>query len=412
MEPDFSGPRTPAELGPDVMERVRRIVLKMGELADRVLDRPGREALRSAVDRNISVVERDLQDVVAFPAAVTAELSRIPSAGGVHLAKIPPRIAGAAMVTARSGRGMTAASRRGAYLAKALFECQQDILDDVLDSGTYAFAEARRLYTFTATGLLDPGWDRIDGEARLMALLRPEHAYLAPALSAIESELHRLLEAAPSTDAAFPCLAGAAARLATGQAATVFLRRPTLDLAAARGIGSRLWAPAPGAPWFERLASHATWSVDYTLIDLCFRDEFPSPDALAAHLGVWYDLDVEIAYVDHAAGFEKDLQDGIFNLAWAAIQEGHGSSDLMPAHPVCRADLEGVIVQAARFGRKAIEADRMVSGSDDGFYPFLAAMVPIVLTADGVGNEAWALEAFLRAFDPAAAVPQDVPLAG
>lgn len=379
----------------------------MEERADRILDQPGLEALRSAVHQNLSVVARDLEDVGAFPAVVTRELSQIPSADGVHLAKIPPRIAGASMVTARFGRGMTAANRRCAYLAKALYECQQDILDDVLDSGTYAFAEARRLYAFVAAGLLDPAWDRLDHEARLMALLQPEHAYLAPALSAIDSELHRLLEGAPSADAAWPWLAGAAARLATGQAATVLLRKPTLDLAAARGVGSRMWAPASDAPWFERLASHATWSVDYTLIDFCFSDEFPSPDALAAHLAVWYDLDVEIAYVDHAAGFEKDLQDGIFNLAWAAIREGRGSPAHAPADPVRRADLEGVIAQAAEFGRRAVEADRFASGPEDGFYPFLAAMIPIVLTADGVGNEPWALESFLQAFDGAASVAEE-----
>ncbi len=383
----------------DLLATARQMVLALGRRADAALAVRGSDRDRRAVRSNLARVAEDLAGRVGdrFPQSVARGLAEASGRPGLHLSKILPRIAGASLVTARFGRMMTPSNRSRAYVAKALFECEQDLIDDVLDSGTYTFLEARRLYDVCGENLTDNSFDPADHERRLATILSPDHRPLAPLLSRIGFELKLRLRTAPCRDAVMHELISASERLGIAQSATVLLREPSVDFATARRTAENLWSPDPEAPWFDRLAAHASWVLCHTLIDLCFLEEPMTDRDLAAHRAVWYDLNVHMSLFDHVAGLEKDLADGIYNFAWAAIHAARGTMSTGPA-AVTRVERVQVVLRAAAAAARAIRRDEAHTGGGDDFYLFLAMLVPVVLTARGVGNESWALDTFLEAF--------------
>ncbi|HYM38642.1 MAG TPA: hypothetical protein VEY12_00660 [Thermoplasmata archaeon] len=382
------------------MGSVRQIVVKLAQRVNEALVGRDLEPLRATVTSKLRGATNDLEgiDGDAFPESVLHELVRTRLPEGMHVARIPARIAGASFVTTRFGGGMTPANHRRAWVAKALYEFLQDLLDDVLDSGSYSFDEARQLYAVCGESLTEAEFDPARFREELARLLRGSHKALAPLLATLSAELNPRLRASPSGGAIFAAMARMSERLGIAQSATIYLRRPTLDLAAAQRIASELPSADPEAPWFERLGAYASWVLAHALIDLCFLDEPMTPEDVAALEEVWYHMNVELSFIDHVAGLEKDLRDGIYNFAWAAIRETRPDLDVNSTLPIPREDQARIVALTAEFANRAIKQDAAHFGKTDGFYPFLAILGPVVLTAPGTGNDPWVLDCFLRAF--------------
>lgn len=231
-------------------------------------------------------------------------------------------------------------------------------------------------------------------EADLTSALRPEHRVIAPVLASISAELAERLRASPRSAALAEHMALANDMLGDAQAATVFLRETCFDLGALKAHGQALWSPDPGATWADRLAAHAAWVGNLSLIDLCFVDSQPSAFELDEHRAVWFDLNMAMSYFDHVAGIGKDRNDGILNFAASAVADAHGVEDPNRVSWT-RSEMQSIIERTAEAASRGIDRARRSLNHDPGFYPLLAAMSAIVLTAEGTGNETWCLPEFL-----------------
>jgi hypothetical protein len=312
----------------------------------------------------------------------------------IHRERILARIFGAALITSGYAHRMSEARRREAFAAQVLFEAQQDILDDLLDDGGYTFGAARNLYRLCSELEDGPMATRARLEAELTTELRPEHRAVAPILASISTELAERLRASPRSAALAEHMAMANEALGDAQAATVFLRETCFDLGALKAHGQALWSPDPCATWADRLAAHAAWVGNVSLIDLCFVDSQPSAVELEEHRAAWFDLNMAMSYFDHVAGIGKDRNDGIINFAASAVADAHGVEDSNRVSWT-RSEMQSIIERTAEAASRGIDRAQRSLNHNPGFYPLLAAMSAIVLTAEGTGNETWCLPQFL-----------------
>jgi hypothetical protein len=103
--------------------------------------------------------------------------------------------------------------------------------------------------------------------------------------------------------------------LGRAQAATVHFRREGIDIPAVTNIAAALPSPDPSLPWLDRLAIYASWPSNIALFDAGFTSAAVPHQELAAHASAWLSFDETISFLEHFAGIEADVREGVVNIA-------------------------------------------------------------------------------------------------
>jgi len=223
------------------------------------------------------------------------------------------RIAGVSVIHAHFRSRMTEKGIRRAIAASSLYEMTQDLLDDLLDGGGWTFPEAVRLYDRCLRPLTDPTVSMEGLEADLADLMGPGQDGLERVLAVATRELRGLLGS--GDERVRRLLAKGHEALTRAQAATIYFRRETLDLVAMRDIAAGLPSPDPSLPWLDRLAIYASWPSNIALIDAGFASSPVAQKELTAHARAWLAFDEAVSFLEHFAGTEADVREGVVNFA-------------------------------------------------------------------------------------------------
>lgn len=311
--------------------------------------------------------------------------------------------AGAAMLTQRFRRAMTPQNRRKALVAKILYECQQDMLDDLIDAGGYSFPDTIDLFHHCLMHLADAWLDEEEFARGLAELLKPEHRALVGRLTAITSGLRSLLSEAPNGRQALPEFERANENLVIAQAASMIQKDPSVDVRKLRRITSDLSALDADIVWQERFSAHLSWIFQLTLIDLAFAEEPLSDRELDAHRRAWYYYHIVLTHLSNLVAIRKDLDAGIVNVALLSMREGEvldlaDSSDYAPR--LSMQEYEDQLRRIAEFSRRGLDAAMAASGDPDLFYPFITIMIPAVMVSNSNPDAEEMLHAYLRWIAP------------
>ena len=261
---------------------------------------------------------------------------------------------------------------RQAFVANALYECEQDLLDDLLDRGGYTFREARRLYNLCLRPITGAsGTERLEED--LIELMSPGQEGLARILATLTKELANLLLHVPHREV-LSRLEGSHEALATAQAATVYLLRDRFDPDRVADIGRTLPAPDPSMAGLDRVAVFASWPGSLALLDACFTEASIPADRLDAHVRAWRYFDAAVTYLEHFAGAAHDHSDGIVNVAMLVAYGGE-------APGTARFSSRGREAVFAKASESLMEAVRVAErvGDAGSYYRFMSLMIPVTV---------------------------------
>ena len=373
----MSGRTELSEASDELMGSAIDFIARLGPRANSIILR-GLGIPREALRRHVDGVLHSLSDIRA------AGLAEVPGAGALFDAlealrreaprtfrKTLARIAGISVIPSGLRDAMGADGERRAFVANALYEAQQDLLDDLLDRGGYTFGEARRMYRLCLrpiTGAADT--DHL--EADLTELMGPGQDGVATLLAALTREIRALVrDADPEV---LRRLEEGHERLATAQAATVFLVRDAFDPDRLMEIAATLPVPFPGMMPLDRLAVAASWTSNLALLDACLAETPISPDRLDAHERAWLHFNAAVSYLEHYANVARDLGDGLLNIATITT---HGAD----ATPHFSAQERDEIFAKAWESLAAGVAAGEASGADLSYYSFLSFAIPAAIFA-------------------------------
>jgi len=395
-------PRPPALFGPSV-NRMLGTESGLGLATDGawetlvgLLDRFGRAAEEHAarfdvgispneVRKRIGPILGDLRRVQhagwdALPGGNTLRecLERLRELAPNTYRKTVARIAGVSVIHAHFRSRMTEADIRRSIVASSLYEMTQDLLDDLLDGGGWTFAEAVRLYDRCLRPLTDPTVAMEGLEADLADLMGPEQDGLERILAEATQELRGLLDS--GDERVRRLLAKGHEALTRAQAATIYFRRETLDIDAMRDIATGLPSPDPSLPWLDRLAIYASWPSNIALFDAGFASSPVSNRELTAHARAWLAFDEAISFLEHFAGAEADVREGVVNVACLLANLplailGEGSF-----RGFAPRELRSIFEKATECLVHAIHEGMAGGGAPDD-YGFLALMIPTIIFA-------------------------------
>ncbi len=387
--------------GADVIERVRAYVVDLGRRAVELCDLYDFGFPSSVVRDQIARLGRDFD---SFRGAF--EVPELASGGRGSLWDHEQSVryaAGAAMITARFRGAMSPPNAARVAAAKALHEFQADLLDDIIDGGGYTFEEARALYRICLAPMTEAGFDPNELHTELRRRIQAHQQGTVGLLTSLTARLHDLLREAPNRAAFRSEIRRENERLATGQALTVFQKRESRSIRMIRGCASRFPAPHPDLSWQERFARSVAHGTGLCLIDLCFAQGPLTPSELRAHLNAWYYFDVLMTLVNNVLDITDDADEGLTNIALMAMR---GAEVLDPTldpramRPTMR-DYEPLLRRMAELSGRAITSAHEALDDPDGFYPFVAFMMPVVMLTEPDGNGEDLLHAYLRALAPA-----------
>ena len=275
--------------------------------------------------------------------------------------KTVARIAGVSVIHAHFRSRMTEADIRRSIVASSLYEMTQDLLDDLLDGGGWTFAEAVRLYDRCLRPLTDPTVAMEGLEADLADLMGPEQDGLERILAEATQELRGLLDS--GDERVRRLLAKGHEALTRAQAATIYFRRETLDIDAMRDI-----------------AIYASWPSNIALFDAGFASSPVSNRELTAHARAWLAFDEAISFLEHFAGAEADVREGVVNVACLLANLplailGEGSF-----RGFAPRELRSIFEKATECLVHAIHEGTAGGGAPDD-YGFLALMIPTIIFA-------------------------------
>ncbi|MBI4416147.1 MAG: hypothetical protein HY557_04095 [Euryarchaeota archaeon] len=266
-----------------------------------------------------------------------------------------------------------------ALAAIVSYQCQQDIIDDLIDHGSYSFPEAWALCRRCLGASTDPEFDPDTFADEVFVMVSPDLRPLSELLVWNSARLNELLRAAPNPGNVLPRLAQVNEEVSFAQAATTFLRSPFRDPGMLKKMASTMWAPHTDATWYDRLAGHASWAAGVYFVNACFARNHPSAEQLDAERKAWFCYDVVITYLDHLATVEEDFQDRITNVALLAMYGTRVRSVLSaPKLPeLTEWDYGGLLARAAEFSCRAATWGMAAKPGD--FYPLVSTSVGIAL---------------------------------
>ncbi|HEX9567497.1 MAG TPA: hypothetical protein VGA48_07895 [Thermoplasmata archaeon] len=313
-------------------------------------------------------------------------------------------VAGAIMMTERFRDDLTPENRNRAISAKIAYELLLDTLDDLIDRGSYGFADALDLMRYALAPLTARTFEEEIFQDELRGRLAPEDRHLTDFLTAVVSATHRAIRTSPHGVE----LAGEFERIhenwTLGQACTMYQKEPTIDIRAFVTAASRFPAPAADVRGVERVSGWLSHTAAVTLLDLCFVDHLLSPEKMDEHLAAWFYLDAVPSYLDNIADLSRDIDDGIANLFLIA-RGGDAILDLRRVRglrpKLAVADYESFLERTAEFCRRGLVHAAASHDGPDDFYPFIALMFPVVMFSDEHGVREDLLHAYLRCLDPA-----------
>lgn len=321
---------------------------------------------------------------------------------------------GAILLTERFRDAMTSENRIRSFRAKLLYESILDTLDDLIDSGSYSFGDALDLMRHCVAPITAATFDPIMFGEELRARLVPEQRHLCEFLTAVVGGMQRLLRSSlHGAD-----LAGAMERFHEnwlfGQAYTMYQKDPTVDVRAFLSAAEGFPGPDSDLTGVERLSGWISHTAAITLVDLCFARELPSPGAMEEHMTAWFYFDAVVTLISNVADLPKDLTDGIANIF--LISKGGDAvralSRVRGFRPsLSMGDYESFFARAAEFSRRALAHAAASYDDPDGFYPFIALMVPVVMLTNETGAWEELLHAYLRPLARVMGSKPDPPIA-
>jgi hypothetical protein len=397
----------PQELASPVL-RIREYVRTFGRFAEGLLDYHNLGIRPETVRRHIARIDADLARLVELEdgsfAGLPREIFQPEIMAACNSKKNLRYVAGAIMMTQRFRNDLTPENRRRAISAKIAYELLLDTLDDLIDRGSYGFADALDLIRLPLASLTAPIFDEEIFRDELRGRLAPQDRHLTEFLTAVVSATHRAIRTSPHGLE----LAGELERIhenwTLGQACTMYQKEPTIDLRAFVAASSQFPAPDSDVRGVERVSGWLSHTAAVTILDLCFVDHPLSPEAMDEHLAAWFYFDALPSYLDNIADLSRDIDDGIANLFLIAIG-GESILDLRHVRglqpKLTVDDYESFLERTAEFCRRGLVHAAASYDDPDDFYPFIALMFPIVMFSDERGIREDLLRAYLRCLAPA-----------
>src|SRR5256886_4602389 len=187
--------------------------------------------------------------------------------------------------------------------------------------------------------------------------------------------------------------------LARGQAATVYLRREAFNLPAVREIAAGLLASDASLSWLDRLAICVSWTKHIPLFDAGLTST-PIQDAeLTANAHAWRAIDQAVTLLEHFAGTEKDLREGVTNVACLQANLPARLLEPIPVQGYDPDERQAVCDKASECLVRAVR-EGVEGGGPREEYLFLALMTPIIIFAFS-RTPAEQADAFLETLSPA-----------
>ena len=307
------------------------------------------------------------------------------------------RIGGVFAIHAYFRPRMTEEAIGRAIAASSFYEMAGDVMDDILDGGGWTFTEATRFYDRCLRPLTDPSVSIDELEGDLADWMGPGQEGLEHILATAIRELRQLLA---SSDARIHRLIGEGHEaLARGQAATVYLRREAFNLPAVREIAAGLLASDASLSWLDRLAICVSWTKHIPLFDAGLTST-PIQDAeLTANAHAWRAIDQAVTLLEHFAGTEKDLREGVINVACLQANLSARLLEPIPFSGYAPDERQAVFDKATECLVRAVREGVEGSGPREE-YLFLALMTPIIIFAFS-RTPAEQADAFLETLSPA-----------
>ncbi len=388
----------------DHLELVRQLAVRFGECAEGLLAYHDVGFSRELIRRHIGNVEGGIREIrEAHALGRAADVLPRDAKDAWNRWKNLRYAAGALMITERFRGELGREERIRALVTKVFYESLLDTLDDIIDSGSYGFAEALDLIRHCLAPLTEAPFDAGIFQAELEGRLAREHRGLADFLTALVDTSRRNLRSAMHASAFAREFERIHERWAFGQALTMFQKDPTLDVDAFVRGSDRLPGPDPDLSPIERLSGAISNTAALTLIDACFMERPMTSEAMDEHLAAWFYFDAVLTLISNVMDLGKDLDAGILNI-FVISRRGAALSHMRQVRgyrpDLTMDDYEAFLARAGELTERGLRHARR-SGSDPGrFYPFVTLMFPVVAFADETGMRDELVHAYLRVLAP------------
>lgn len=396
----------------DHLEHVRRLAVSFGAYAEALFDYHDFGFPKEVIRRHIANVEAGIQELRATDAfdALEGRLrGRRLDARGTEVRdtwncwKNLRYAAGALMITERFRDELGTEGRTRSLFTKIFYESLLDTLDDIIDTGSYGFADALDLMRHCLAPLTKPAFDIHVFRDELMGRLEPEHRHLSDLLTALADASRRSLQSAPHAAEFTSELERMHERWALGQALTMYQKDPTLDVRAFERGGAQFPAPDSDLSPIERISGSISHTAALTLIDACFMDRRMGRDDLGEHLTAWFYFDAVLSLISNVMDLDQDLEAGIANLFLISCR-GSDLSDLRRVRgyrpDLTVKDYEQFLERAGELTRRALLHARRSGADPWQFYPFVTLMFPVVAFTHETGPREDLIHAYLRVLAP------------
>src|SRR6266581_97602 len=281
------------------VESCRRTI-RMGESAEGLLAYHDVGFSRELIRRHIGNVEGGIREIrEAHALGRAADVLPRDAKDAWNRWKNLRYAAGALMITERFRGELGREERIRALVTKVFYESLLDTLDDIIDSGSYGFAEALALIRHCLAPLTEARFDAGGFQAELEGRLAREHRGLADFLTALVDTSRRNLRSARHASALAREFERIHERWAFGQALTMFQKDPTLDVDAFVRGSDRLPGPDPDLSPIERLSGAISNTAALTLIDACFMERPMTSEAMDEHLAAWFYFDAVLTLISN-----------------------------------------------------------------------------------------------------------------
>ena len=292
--------------------------------------------------------------------------------------KTVARIAGVFVIHSYFRSRMTREAVAQAIATSSFYEMAQDLLDDLLDGGGWTVREAVRLYDRCLRPITDPTVSTAGLEDELANFMGPGQDGLEHVLAIATRELRALLAAGDERIRRLVHEGHEA--LTHAQAATIHFRREALDIPAVTNIAARLPSPDASLPWLDRLAIYASWPSNIALFDAVFTSVTVPQRELDAHARAWLSFDEAVTFLEHFAGTEADVREGVVNIACLYANVSSTIFEENPFRGFAPPQRESIFAKATECLVRAVH-EGIAGGGPPEEYALLAVMIPTIIFA-------------------------------